>query len=199
MAKVTQLYESIEPVTGKREAILNAALQLFTEYGFHGTPMPLVAERAGVGAGTIYRYFESKEALVNTLYRDWKDFQIAEILKDVPPNTPLQEQFHICWNRLVDFATEFPVAFSFLELHYHASYLDEKSRAVEEHGQNAMLEFFTDCLKQKIVKNSKAEFLASIVWGIYVGLIKGSRAHCFELTKEIIAEAEASCWEAIRR
>ena len=39
MAKVTQLYESIEPVTGKREAILNAALQLFTEYGFHGTAM----------------------------------------------------------------------------------------------------------------------------------------------------------------
>jgi TetR/AcrR family transcriptional regulator, repressor of fatR-cypB operon len=67
MGKVAQLYESIEPVTGKREAILNAALQLFTEFGFHGTAMPQVAERAGVGAGTIYRYFTSKEALVNTL------------------------------------------------------------------------------------------------------------------------------------
>lgn len=34
--------------------------------------MPLVAERAGVGAGTIHRSFASKEVLVNELFRFWK-------------------------------------------------------------------------------------------------------------------------------
>ena len=56
----------------RREAILAAALELFSERGFHGTAVPLVAEKAGVGAGTLYRYFESKEALVNALYQRWK-------------------------------------------------------------------------------------------------------------------------------
>src|SRR5690606_27876447 len=55
-------------VTDKREAILHAALELFVERGFWGTAVPEIAEKAGVGAGTIYRYFESKEALVNALY-----------------------------------------------------------------------------------------------------------------------------------
>ena len=49
----------------KREAILAAALEAFVEKGFHGTAVPEIAARAGVGAGTIYRYFESKEAVVN--------------------------------------------------------------------------------------------------------------------------------------
>ena len=54
---------SSERGADKREAILQAALELFAERGFHGTSVPSVAERAGVGAGTIYRHFESKEAL----------------------------------------------------------------------------------------------------------------------------------------
>ena len=53
----------------KREAIMTAALELFVERGFFGTAVPEIADRAGVGAGTIYRYFESKEALVNEIYR----------------------------------------------------------------------------------------------------------------------------------
>jgi AcrR family transcriptional regulator len=48
-----------EPVSDKREAIMAAALDLFVERGFYGTAVPEIAEKAGVGAGTIYRYFES--------------------------------------------------------------------------------------------------------------------------------------------
>ena len=59
-------------VSDKREAIMQAALELFVERGFYGTAVPEIADRAGVGAGTIYRYFESKEALVNALYREQK-------------------------------------------------------------------------------------------------------------------------------
>ncbi|HEX4951293.1 MAG TPA: TetR family transcriptional regulator, partial [Blastocatellia bacterium] len=151
------------------------------------------------GAGTIYRYFESKEALVNTLYRDWKTFQITTILKDVPPDTPLREQFRIYWQRLVEFACEFPTAFGFLELHFHAPYLDAESRAIEERGHNALVGFFQNCLRQQIVKESPPEMLGAIVMGAYVGLIKASRMGCFQLTQEIVEKAEACCWEAIRR
>lgn len=198
MTKVVPLADSTE-IAGKRETILNAALKLFTERGFHGTAMPLVAELAGVGAGTIYRYFESKEALVNALYRDWKTLQITTILKDVPPETPLREQFCIYWHRLVEFACEFPTAFGFLELHFHASYLDTESRAIEERGQNALVGFFQNCRRQQITKDLPPEMLGALVVGAYIGLIKASRAGCFALTHEMIEQAEACSWEAIRR
>ncbi len=45
------------------EEILDAALQLFTEKGFSATRMIDVAKQAGISKGTLYLYFESKEAI----------------------------------------------------------------------------------------------------------------------------------------
>ena len=36
----------------KRDEVVRAALELIAELGFHGAPMAMIAERAGVGAGT---------------------------------------------------------------------------------------------------------------------------------------------------
>ena len=54
---------------GKREAILAAALDEFSEAGFAGTRLDDVAKRAGVAKGTIYLYFTDKEALFQELVR----------------------------------------------------------------------------------------------------------------------------------
>lgn len=56
-------------VIDKQSAILNTALKLLVENGFHNTPMSLIAKEAGVSAGIIYHYFESKEDLIHQLYR----------------------------------------------------------------------------------------------------------------------------------
>src|SRR4051794_35101033 len=117
----------------KTEAIMKSALELFVERGFHGTPVPLIAENAGVGAGTIYRSFESKEALVNALYQRWKQEIVDRMVKDFPATAPPREQFRVVWERMADFALRHPRELSFLELHHHGTYLDQKSLAIE-HG-----------------------------------------------------------------
>jgi AcrR family transcriptional regulator len=48
---------------GKRLAILEQAIRIFAELGFRGSDVQVIADRAGVGKGTIYRYFGSKEDL----------------------------------------------------------------------------------------------------------------------------------------
>ncbi len=45
------------------QAILAAALEEFFEQGFAAARLDFIAERAGVGKGTVYLYFDSKEAL----------------------------------------------------------------------------------------------------------------------------------------
>jgi AcrR family transcriptional regulator len=45
------------------EEILDAALEVFGEYGFAQTKLEEVARRAGVSKGTLYLYFDSKEEL----------------------------------------------------------------------------------------------------------------------------------------
>jgi AcrR family transcriptional regulator len=53
----------------RREAILTAALDEFSERGFAATRLEDVARRAGVAKGTIYLYFRDKESLFQELVR----------------------------------------------------------------------------------------------------------------------------------
>jgi AcrR family transcriptional regulator len=52
-----------------KDKILQAALEVFAEKGFYVATVDEVAERAGLGKGTLYRYFANKEALFNELVR----------------------------------------------------------------------------------------------------------------------------------
>ena len=55
--------------TNKREAILRAAVDIFCDKGFYDAKIEEIAERAGIGKGTIYEYFESKEVLFENSIR----------------------------------------------------------------------------------------------------------------------------------
>lgn len=52
-----------------RERIMEAALELFTHRGYHGTSISLIAERAGVSTGLMYNYFQSKVELLEAIVR----------------------------------------------------------------------------------------------------------------------------------
>jgi AcrR family transcriptional regulator len=45
-----------------------AAIHLFAERGADATPVPMIAEHAGVAVGSLYRYYGNKEELVTRLY-----------------------------------------------------------------------------------------------------------------------------------
>jgi AcrR family transcriptional regulator len=56
------------PKPDKKEAILQAMLDLIVERGFHDAPMSVLAKRSGASAGVIYHYFPSKEHLIEAIY-----------------------------------------------------------------------------------------------------------------------------------
>ncbi len=58
-AHQTSATESAE----KREAILAQAIATFAEEGFRNADVQVIADKAGVGKGTVYRYFGNKEDL----------------------------------------------------------------------------------------------------------------------------------------
>jgi AcrR family transcriptional regulator len=65
-----------------RERLLEAARELFTTTGYHDTTTPILARRAGVAEGTIYRHFASKQALLNAAYQEtqrWGSGMVREV------------------------------------------------------------------------------------------------------------------------
>ncbi|MGJ7097026.1 TetR/AcrR family transcriptional regulator C-terminal domain-containing protein [Vibrio hannami] len=76
----------------KREAIISAAKQAFTEYGVQGTSMDKLSEMAQVSKRTVYNHFETKEVLVMHILSEL--WQKATIDIDIIYNSdiPLQAQ-----------------------------------------------------------------------------------------------------------
>ncbi|MFQ5859414.1 MAG: TetR/AcrR family transcriptional regulator [Anaerolineae bacterium] len=61
--------EQTQRIREERQAqILTAALELFAEKGLHDTKVSEIAARAGVSQGTVYWYFDSKEALFEAAF-----------------------------------------------------------------------------------------------------------------------------------
>ncbi len=61
-----------------RERILRAAEERFAAQGYEGAAITAIAERAGVGVGTLYHHFPEKRSLLLELIEDWGDRALAE-------------------------------------------------------------------------------------------------------------------------
>jgi AcrR family transcriptional regulator len=55
-----------------RDRIVEVAREVFREQGYDAS-LDLVAKRAGVGAGTLYRHFPTRDALVDAIMQSWVD------------------------------------------------------------------------------------------------------------------------------
>ena len=186
-------------VSDKREAIMTAALDLFVERGFYGTAVPEIAEKAGVGAGTIYRYFESKEALVNELYRQEKQrFGELTIANFPSGNVIARELFRAMWMKMAKFAIENPKPFVFMELHHHAPYLDAESHALEARMNLLFSGVVVAAQARGELKVGPPQLLMSLVMGGFVGVIRGCLETAAKLEDANWAFAEQCMWEAIR-
>ncbi len=181
----------------RKESILAAALACFVERGFHGTAIPQIAERADIAAGTIYHYFDSKEALVNALYRGWKQTIAARVFAAFPQAAPVREQFRVMWHEMVAFATAEPTAFAFIELHNHASYLDGASLAVDRTIKDFAHAMIARAQGAGLVKPLDAWLLMELVFGAFVGMMRAHWEGRLALDAALIAGAEQACWDAI--
>jgi TetR/AcrR family transcriptional regulator, repressor of fatR-cypB operon len=181
----------------RRESILDAALQCFVERGFHGTAIPQIAEKADIAAGTIYHYFDSKEALVNALYRQWKSTIAQRVFAAFPQTAPVREQFEVMWHEMVDFAVSEPTVFAFIELHNHASYIDAENLAIDRHLKDFTKMVIMRAQAEGLVKPVDAAVLMELMFGAFVGMMRAQWEGRLELTAEKIAGAEQACWDAI--
>ncbi len=187
------------PATGGKSAeILDAALALFAERGFHGTTVPEIASAAGVAAGTIYRHFASKDALVNAVYRRAKQRLIAQVLDGLPGPGDVRAQFHELWQRLRAFARAEPIGFAFLELHHHADYLDRDSRALELQALLPVAQFLAGATAAGHVRAILPQALMAMVWGAFIGIVKAERTGYLRFTDDLSAQVFATLWDAIQ-
>jgi AcrR family transcriptional regulator len=91
----------------KKAQLLRAAAEAVAEHGV-GAPTALIAKLAGVAEGTLFRYFATKEELLNALYLHvWSDLCEA-VRKTLVPSEPLQRRSLAFWSAYIDWGLAHP-------------------------------------------------------------------------------------------
>lgn len=85
MTEVTEAKERRGAVT--RQAIEDAAIELFAKRGYHATSMRQIAARAGIRPAAIYYWFPGKESILTTLQDDFMDRLETAVHASVDPET----------------------------------------------------------------------------------------------------------------
>jgi TetR/AcrR family transcriptional regulator, fatty acid metabolism regulator protein len=63
----------------RRRQILNAAVRAFAKKGYHASRVSDIAEEAGVAYGLVYHYFESKDAVLEAIFREMWGMMVGAI------------------------------------------------------------------------------------------------------------------------
>ena len=87
----------------KRRLILDAAVRVFATRGFHHCRVSDVADEAGVAYGLVYHYFDSKEEILNTLFRErWQIMLDAITEIDTRQEVPARDKLYLVASFIID-------------------------------------------------------------------------------------------------
>ncbi|SES22303.1 TetR/AcrR family transcriptional regulator [Salipaludibacillus aurantiacus] len=182
----------------KRKQIFEASLELFSERGYDATTLPMIAEAADVGAGTVYRYFKNKEALLNELFQEYIGKLKDTILRNYLENEEdLTIKFDHLFAGMVQFADKNIKALYFIDSHSHSHALNEKSNAMYHSLLDIYHEFIAEGQKKKLIKPLPSYALIVMVFGAFIGCCKYIQRGHIKETETLMDHFKECCWDAI--
>jgi AcrR family transcriptional regulator len=137
----------------KRNAILDAATHLFAERGLAAAPTSEISKRARVAEGTLFTYFETKNDLINSLYREIKLELADAMMSDFPRKKKVRTRLRHVWDRYVNWGIANPEQRKVLAQLQVSEVLTEESR---DAGSAPFVEFQTmirDAIEQRVFRN----------------------------------------------
>jgi len=189
----------------KREKVILATINLISEYGFHGTPISMIAQKAGVGAGTIYRYFKDKDTLVLEIFKQVNGAFKKTLLHEYDENQPIRDRFlHLC-RGIFQYGIKNPYDFKFIEQFYNSPYGTTLRREKifcncgAANQQLPLEQLFAFGQAHLVIKQLPLAALIALSIGPIVFLIKDSIAGLIQLDEATLDKTLAACWDAIKQ
>lgn len=187
----------------KRNDILEAALELFAEHGFHDAPMAQLAKKSNIAIGTIYRYFKNKDELIHELYKEVDDSLQSALVREIESTRSTQQEFVDLISNLIHYLADHPHEFKFLEQYYNSPFGIEKKRekfhiSGTSGQQSAFGNFFSNTTNNDI-KSLPRHVLHALAFGPITFLLRDVTSGLIELDESLIKTLAEGCWDAIKK
>lgn len=155
-----------------RAAILECASQVFAEREYHEVLTDDIAGKLGIGKGTIYRYFESKEELYFATIIEGLEGMQEAIAVSLQRPAPLA----VVIERLVQTILEYfwTRRDFFILLHRHEPKLDPRERAEWQQRRDEVVDRVRDILESALPRGSVGHKTPRLAVEILLGMIRSA-------------------------
>lgn len=177
--------------------ILDAATELFTAADYAGVTMPEVAARARIGLQTLYRHFQSKEALANAVFRKNKSIWAAATFANWPESAPPAEQFQTYWSRLCAYARKNRQVALYNERDPLGGEFDARSKALRNELDSRSTQVLSSWIASGEVKPLPGEVLKALIHGTFHRILELPVSK--EKRTKLLQSAGAAIWDALAR
>ena len=181
-----------------------AAMELIAENGFHGSPTAMIASRAGVGTGTIYRYFADKEALIKAVFAAIESRLQETVMANYPADQSIRRRLDHYLTGLVRFFIDNPLEFKFLGQFYDSPFgvALRRDKIFGQSSDDGRCHTMRGLFEQGVAERQIKDLPIPVLFGLSIGsLISVTRDHILgfvSLDTALIRQIVDACWDAVK-
>lgn len=177
----------------KREAILEAMLDLIVERGFHDAPMSVLAKRSGASAGVIYHYFPSKDELIRAVYERVKAAKHEVMLKGYSEEMKPHDAFLRLAQNTYRFYRMHRREVRFMDQYVNSPFCGNGAAGMDDPNAAKALWWFRPKKKGGVLKDLPQEAIDALTQGLVQSLARAEKG----FSAETIRRVAETVWGAI--
>ena len=189
MAKRTQT----DKHSTKRDAILDVALDLVVEGGFHGAPMSAISEAANASPGVIYHHFASKEEIFQAVYERARLLKRESLLVGYDHSMPAKEAFILVAMNSYAFYRKHHKALRFVELYEDAGFPIPPAALKPTPAAIAFQQRFCSKSQGGVFADLPQDVIHEMTFGLVMRLAKNPK----KLPESVLREAAERVWNSL--
>lgn len=185
----------------KRDDIIRTAMTLMAEQGFHGAPMSLIAERAGVGIGTIYRYFENRDVLIREVYKAKEERLMAVLLENYPHDRPVRECFFHIVTGVIRYFIRNPVEYQYSEQFHNSPYgIEHRRGKIFEFADKPDIfrELYQRGIAQQVIRDLPMATFFNMTFAPVAWCLRDHILGFVALDDALARKIVESCWDSVK-
>ena len=159
-------------IVDKRAAIVRTAVRLFTAQGFYGTPTAQIAKEAGVSNGTLFRYFPTKEDLINNVYYEIKGNTGKYLSEGLDQETTIEDKARHMWRNIICWGVTNPDDFLFVEQFSNSPLITKLPEEELMKNYAGTYEVFLQMIKMGTLKNVDPEVAMVVIFSTATGVVR---------------------------
>ncbi len=156
----------------RQQKVLDATLEIVVAEGMLKTSISKIAKRAKSSPGIIYHYFEDKDQIMHTLYRNIFREMMVHLLSDLDLEQACLERYKNLWIRKYQYHFNNPAQTVFIEQYKNSSYYTKKQEQETSSMMTELIAMVQNDVKRGLVVNLPLNVIYTMTLTVAINLAK---------------------------